>query len=119
MVDEILRDVGQPLELFGRLVAAARDETPHVADCGRQVRQRRTQIGLVVHHAGQGGEPVLELDDLLVAVTQCGDEGLQVLDDVDDVAAAVGQDSTQPREFGEGLDATSRRCRPSRWPRCR
>lgn len=43
-------------------------------------------------------EPVLELDDLGVAVAQRRDEGRQILDDVDDVAAAVGQDAPDPRE---------------------
>ena len=54
----------------------------------RQVRQRRVQIGpAVVHDTGQTCQPILEHDDLLLAVAQCADEDLQVLDDVDDVAA--------------------------------
>jgi len=40
----------------------------------------------------------LELDDLGVAVAQGGYEGLEVADDVDDVAAAVGQ---YPRGLGQ------------------
>ena len=104
MVDEDLGDVGQPLQLLGGFVASAGDEPLHLADRHRQIRQRRIEVGsAVVDHGAQGREPVLELHDLLIAVAQCADEVLQVLDDVDDVAAAVGQDPADPGQLSQGL----------------
>ena len=72
VVDEVLGDVGQSLDLFGGLVPAARDES---LSSRRRPSDRlvsaRVQIGsAVVQDAGQRGEPVLELHDLVVAVAQ-------------------------------------------------
>ena len=97
LIDEGLGDVGQPGNLLAGLVAGSGDESLHLADRGRQIGQRRVQLGsAVVDHAGERGQPVVELHDLDVAVAQRGDEGLQILDDVDDVAAAVGEDPPHP-----------------------
>ena len=102
VVDQVLRDGCQASDLLGRLLATACDEALHLADRDRQVGQRRVQIGpAVVHHAGQTGQPVLEHDDLLLAVTQCADEDLQVLDDVDDVAAAFGENPCDTGQLGQ------------------
>ena len=61
VVDQDLGDVGQPLDLLGGLVPAARDEALHLADRDRQIGQRRVEIGpAVVEHAGQRRQPVLE-----------------------------------------------------------
>ena len=61
--------------LLGGLVAAAGDEPLHLADRGRQIVQRGIQVGpAAVEHAGEGREPVLELNDLGVAVAQRRDE---------------------------------------------
>jgi hypothetical protein len=94
VVDQDLGDVGQAADLFRHLVPTAGDESLHLAECNRQVGQGRVQIGpAVVHDAGQTGQPVLEHDDLFFAVAKCGHECLQVLDDVDDVAAAFGENA--------------------------
>ena len=115
-----LGDVGQPLNLFGGLVPAAPRRSAAPRDRDGQVGQRRVQVGpVVVQHAGQGREPVLELNDLFLAVAQRADEGLQVLDDVDDVAAAVGEDPPDAGQLRQCLPSASRRCRPMRSRRCR
>ncbi len=102
IVNEVLSDGGQASDLLGGLFAAACDEALHLADRDREVRQRRVQVGpAVVHHAGQTGQPVLEHDDLLLAVAQRADEDLQVLDDVDDVAAAFGKNPCDTGQFGQ------------------
>ena len=104
VIDQHLGEVGQPLNLFGGVVTTSRDESLHLADRCRQICQRRVQIGpAVVEQAGQRGEPVVELHDLLVAVAQRGDDGLQVLDDVDDVAAATGQDPPYSGQLSQRL----------------
>ena len=77
VVDQDLSDVGQASDLFRHLVPTACNEALHLAECNRQVGQRRVQIGpAVVHDAGQTGQPVLEHDDLFFAVAKRGDEGL-------------------------------------------
>ena len=97
VIDQDLRDIGQPGNLLAGLVASPGDESLHLADRRRQIGQRRVQIGFaVVDHAGERGQAVVELHDLNVAVAQRADEGLQVFDDVDDVAAAVGEDPGHP-----------------------
>ena len=97
VIDQVLRDIGQPGNLLAGLVAGAGDESLHLADRRRQISQRRVQVGFaVVDHAGERGQAVVELHDLDVAVAQRADEGLQVFDDVDDVAAAVGEDPAHP-----------------------
>ena len=97
LIDDRLEGIAQSGNLLAGLVAGFGDESLHLAHCRRQIGQRRVQVGFaVVDHAGQGGQPVVELHDLDVAVAKCGDEGLQILDDVDDVAAAVGEDPPHP-----------------------
>ncbi len=120
VIDEVLSDVGEPLDLLGGLVAGAGDEALRLADDLGQVRQRGVEVGpAVVEHAGQRREPVLELHDLVVAVAQRGDEGLQVLDGVDDVAAAVGENPARRRTAESASGAACRRCRRARWRCCR
>ena len=43
------------------------------------------------------------MHDLCIAVAQCCDERLQVLDHVDDIAAAVGENSAQAGQLFDGL----------------
>ena len=124
--------LAKPLNLFGGLVAGSGHESLHLADRFGQIRQRGVEIGpAVVEHAGERGEPVLELHDLLLAVAQRGDEGLQILDDVDDVAAAVGEDPATPDSWASvcrslsplpsnalaalSMNRDDRRCRTRCW----
>ena len=101
---EVPHHVTESFDLFGCLIATARDEPLHVHHGARQIRQRAVQIrSAVVEHAADGGEAILELDDLDVAVPQCGNERLQVRDDVDDVSAAVGEDAAQTGQLPDGL----------------
>ncbi len=104
MIDQVLRDIGQPRNLFAGLVACPGDEALHLADRRRQIGQRRVQVGFaVVDDAGERGQAAVELLNLHVAVAQRADEGLQVFDDVDDVAAAVGEDPADARQLTERL----------------
>ena len=77
LIDEGLRDVGQPLQLFSGLVPIFGNKSLHLADRNRQIRQRRIEIGsAVVDDAAQSCQPVFELHDLLIAVPERGDEVL-------------------------------------------
>ena len=104
VICQILRDIGQPLDLSGCLVPGALNETRCVADDVGQILQRGVQVRpAVVYDAGQRGEPVLELHDLFVAVTQGGDERLQIGDGARYVTAAVGQDPSHPGQLCQRL----------------
>ena len=104
VVADIPDHVAESLDLLGGLVAATGNEPFDVADRTGQVGQGAVKFrAAVVEHAAHRGEAILERHDLIVTVPQCGDEGLQVLDNVDDVAAAVGEDPTQARQLLDGL----------------
>ena len=104
VVTEVAHHIAETVHLFGGLPAAAGDEPLHLDHRAGQVGQRGVQIRpAAVDHTGQAGQPILELDDLGVAVPQHRHEGLQVLDDLDDVAAAVGEDPAQPGQLPDRL----------------
>ena len=104
MVDERLGHVREAVNLLGCLVAAPGDESLHVVDCRGDVAQGGVEVGsAAVDHLGQRGETVLELDDLGVRISKGPYHLVEVGDHVDDVAAALGEYSRRPGQFGQSV----------------
>ena len=121
IVDQDLGDVGQAAgsarRSGSRLPATKRCTSPIATDRSDSAASRSDLLSssTLVRLASR----FWNMHDLLLAVAQRRDEDLQVLDDVDDVAAAVGEDPCRHRTAGPASAAASRRCRPARWRRCR
>ena len=103
MLDQVLRDVGQPLNLFAGLVAGAGDKPLHVPtatiDPSERSRGRTVSLSTLVSVAKWPWNSTI----CWPAVTQSADERLEVLQDVDDVAAAVGQNPPHSGQLSQRL----------------
>ena len=92
MIGDVLGDRTQALDLFGRLVPGSRDEPVLRRPPGRDWSGlRRYRNGCRPARWSGVANRSWNCTIWVFAVTQSTDEYLKVLDDVDDIAAAVGQ----------------------------